>query len=84
MTFTASSPRQIIPPIRSRHPSDYGSARPETTKPSFDDHRNTVPPTQNPVLPRSPIDTYQRSIDHPTLKSTFDIENPAGAALKSP
>jgi hypothetical protein len=84
MTFTVSSPRQIIPSIRTRHPPDYGSARPETTKPSFDEHRNTIPSTQNPVLTRSPIDTNHRSIDHPTLKPTFDIENPGDAALKSP
>jgi hypothetical protein len=84
MTFTDSSPRQIIPPIRRRHPPDYGSARPETTKPPFAEHRNTVPSTQNPDLARSPIDTNQRPIDHPTLKPTFDIENPAGVALKSP
>jgi hypothetical protein len=84
MSFTVSSPRQIIPPTRSRHPPDYGSAQPETTKPPFAEHRNTVPSTQNPDLARSPINTNQRPIDHPTLKLTFDIEKTAGAALKSP
>jgi hypothetical protein len=84
MTVIGSSPRQIIPPTRSRHPPDDGSARPETTKPAFAEHRNTVPSTQNPDLARSPIDTNQRPIDHPTLKPIFDIEEAAGAALKSP
>jgi hypothetical protein len=84
MTCTASSPRQIIPPIESQHLPDYGSAGRETTKPPFAEHRNTIPSTQNPDLARSPIDTNQRPIDHPTLKLTFDIEKTAGAALKSP
>jgi hypothetical protein len=84
MTFTVSSPRQIIPPIRNRHPPDDGTARPETTKLLFGEHRNTVPSTKNSDLARSPIDTNQRPIDHPTLKPTFDIGNPSDAALKSP
>jgi hypothetical protein len=84
MTFTVSSPRQIIPPTRSRHPSDYGSVRPETTKPAFAEHRSTVLSTQNPDRARSSIDKNQRPIDHPTLKPIFDSENPSGAALKSP
>jgi hypothetical protein len=84
MTFTVSSPRHIIPPIRSRHPPDDGSARPETTKPTDAKHRNTVPSTQNAHRARCPNNKNQHPIDPPTLKPTFDIENPSGAAPKSP
>jgi hypothetical protein len=84
MTFTVSSPRHIIPPTRSRRPPDDGSARPKTTKPADAKHRNTVPSTQNAHRVRCPNNQNQRPIDHPTLKPTFDIENPPGAALKSP
>jgi hypothetical protein len=84
MTFTVSSPRQIIPPTRSRHLPDDAGARPETTKPADAGHPNTVLSPQNPHWARSPIDQNCRLIDHPTLKLAIDLEKPSGAALKSP
>jgi hypothetical protein len=86
MINIVSSPPQIIGPIRTRHPSGYGGARPEIpeiTRPAFAGRWNVVLSTQKFRRTGLPIDKNRPSTRHPAFAPIRDIENPSVAAPKS-
>jgi hypothetical protein len=83
MINIAWSPPQIIGPIRTRHPSGYGGARPATTKPAFAERWNVVLSTQKFRRTRLPIDQNGPFTRHPAFAPIRDIKNPSIAVPKS-
>jgi len=86
MTNILSSPPQTTGPIRTRHPSGYGGARPATTRPAFAARQNVVTSTQKFRQfrrTRLPIDKNRPSTRPPACAPIRDIENPSVAVPKS-